>query len=104
MEFRILGRLEVEEEGHPLMLGGAKQRGPLAVLLLRANEVVSCDRLIDELWGGEAPETAATALQVYVSQLRKVLGRDTIVTRTPGYLHPCRRRRARARSRREAAT
>src|SRR5206468_4094047 len=44
------------------------------------------DRLIDELWGGEAPETARTALQVHVSQLRKVLGPDVIVTRSPGYV------------------
>src|SRR4051812_34085460 len=86
MEFRILGPLEVLEEGRPFALGGAKQRALLAVLLLRANEVVSRGRLIDELWGGEPPDTAHTALQVHVSQLRKLLGRDTIVTQTPGYL------------------
>src|SRR5215208_5067335 len=86
MEFRILGPLEVLEEGRPFALGGAKQRALLAVLLLRANEVVSRDRLIDELWGGEPPDTAHTALQVYVSQLRKLLGHETIVTQTPGYL------------------
>jgi DNA-binding SARP family transcriptional activator/DNA-binding beta-propeller fold protein YncE len=86
MEFRILGPLEVLEEGLSVALGGAKQRALLAVLLLRANEVVSLDRLINELWGGEPPDTAHTALQVHVSQLRKLLGRDTIVTQTPGYL------------------
>ena len=86
MEFRILGPLEVLEEGRPFALGGAKQRALLAVLLLHANGVVSRDRLIDELWGGEPPDTAHTALQVHVSQLRKLLGRDTIVTQTPGYL------------------
>jgi len=86
MEFRILGPLEVLEEGRPVALGGAKQRALLAVLLLYPNEVVSRDRLIDELWGGEPPDTAHTALQVHVSQLRKLLGRDTIVTQTPGYL------------------
>ena len=86
MEFRILGPLEVEDGGRVLSLGGAKQRMLLAFLLLHANEVVSRDRLIDELWGDEVPETAATAVQVYVSQLRKVLGRDVIVTRAPGYL------------------
>jgi len=58
MEFRILGPLEVLEEGRPVALGGAKQRALLAVLLLHANEVVSRDRLIDELWGGEPPDTA----------------------------------------------
>jgi DNA-binding SARP family transcriptional activator/DNA-binding beta-propeller fold protein YncE len=85
MEFRILGPLEVEDDGRLLALGGAKQRALLAVLLLHANEVVSRDRLIDELWGGSPPETASTALQVHVSQLRKELGRDVIVTQAPGY-------------------
>jgi DNA-binding SARP family transcriptional activator/glutamine cyclotransferase len=86
MEFRVLGPLEVEEDGLLLKLGGAKQRSLLAALLLRANEVVSRDRLIDELWGASPPDTAATALQVYVSQLRKALGRDLILTQPPGYL------------------
>src|SRR5829696_1397314 len=85
MEFRILGPLEVEDDGRVLKLGGAKQRGLLTLLLLRANEAVSRDRLIDELWGDQPPETASTAIQVYISQLRKVLGRDVIVTRAPGY-------------------
>ena len=85
MEFRILGPLEVEDEGQVLKLGGAKQRGLLTLLLLRANEAVSRDRLIDELWGDQPPETASTAIQVHISQLRKVLGRDVIVTQTPGY-------------------
>jgi DNA-binding SARP family transcriptional activator/streptogramin lyase len=66
-------------------LGGSKQRALLALLLLHANRVVSRDRLIDELWDGSPPDTASTALQVYVSQLRKVLGRDAIVTQAPGY-------------------
>lgn len=58
----------------------------LALLLLHPNRVVSRDRLIDELWDGSPPETASTALQVHVSQLRKALGRDAIVTQSPGYL------------------
>jgi len=58
----------------------------LGLLLLHANRVVSRDRLIDELWDGSPPDTASTALQVYVSQLRKALGRDAIVTQAPGYL------------------
>ena len=86
MEFRILGPLEVLAEDRPVALGGAKQRALLAVLLLHANEVVSRDRLIDELWGASPPDTARTALQVYVSQLRKALGRDLILTQPPGYL------------------
>ena len=85
MEFRILGPLEVLEEGRPVALGGSKQRALLAILLLQAPDVVSRDRLIDELWGASPPGTAPTALQVYVSQLRKILGRETIVTRARGY-------------------
>src|SRR6186713_2270928 len=88
MEFRILGPLEVLEEDRPVALGGSKQRALLASLLLRANEVVSRDRLIDELWGASPPATAPTALQVYVSQLRKALGRELILTQPPGYAIP----------------
>ena len=87
MEFRILGPLEVVEQGRPLRLGGSRQRALLAVLLTRANEVVSKDRLIDELWGAHPPEAAGNALQYHVSRLRKTLARDdAIVTRPPGYL------------------
>src|SRR4029079_14383443 len=86
MEFRILGPLEVADDGRLLALGGTKQRALLALLLLRANEVVSRDRLIDELWDGSPPDSGRTALQVDVSQLRKALGRDMIVTQPPGYL------------------
>jgi DNA-binding SARP family transcriptional activator len=86
MEFRILGPLQVLDEGRELPLGGAKQRALLALLLLDPNRVVSRDRLIDELWHADPPETAPTALQVYVSQLRKALGRDLILTQPPGYL------------------
>jgi DNA-binding SARP family transcriptional activator len=86
MEFRILGSLQVLDEGRELPLGGAKQRALLALLLLDPNRVVSRDRLIDGLWHTDPPETAPTALQVYVSQLRKALGRDLILTQPPGYL------------------
>jgi DNA-binding SARP family transcriptional activator/ABC-type branched-subunit amino acid transport system substrate-binding protein/streptogramin lyase len=73
MEFRILGPLDVVEAGRSLDLGGPKQRALLAALLLRANEVVSQDRLIDDLWGEAPPATAAKTLQAYVSRLRKAL-------------------------------
>jgi DNA-binding SARP family transcriptional activator len=85
MEFRLLGPLEVRREGKPLALGGQKQRALLALLLLHANEVVGTDRLIDALWGERPPQTAATALQGYVSQLRKLVGKERIVTQPPGY-------------------
>ena len=85
MEFRILGPLEVLDDGRQVDLGGPKQRALLAILLLHANEVVSTDRLMDALWEDEAPETSRKALQVYVSQLRKVLGKERLHTRAPGY-------------------
>jgi DNA-binding SARP family transcriptional activator/class 3 adenylate cyclase/tetratricopeptide (TPR) repeat protein len=85
MEFRILGPLEVSSDGRVLDLGGGKQRALLAMLLLDANNVVSTGRLIDALWEDDPPETAQKALQVHVSGLRKVLGKERIVTREPGY-------------------
>ena len=86
MEFRILGPVEVVAGGQLLALGGRKPRTLLAALLMQANEVVATERLIDALWEDRPPETARAALQVHVSQLRKLLGRDRIVTRAPGYL------------------
>jgi DNA-binding SARP family transcriptional activator len=73
MEFRILGPLEVAEHGSRLEVGRGKERSVLAILLLHANEVISSERLIDDLWGDEPPATAAKSVQVYVSRLRKAL-------------------------------
>ena len=70
----------------PVALGGPKQRALLAVLLLRRGEVVSRDRLIDELWGERPPASAAKTVQVYVSNLRKALGDGLLLTRGQGYL------------------
>jgi predicted ATPase/DNA-binding SARP family transcriptional activator len=86
MNFRILGPLEILSDGEKLDLGGQKQRALLALLLIDANRAVSQDRLVGALWDDEPPETALKALHVYVSQLRKLLGKDRIVTRSPGYL------------------
>ena len=87
MEFRILGPLEVADDGRPLALGGPRQRRLLALLLLTPNRAVSADRLIDAMWAGDPPAGASNALQYHVSQLRKVLGEGAaIVTREPGYL------------------
>src|SRR5688572_17438942 len=86
MEFRILGPLEVWDEGGEVSLGGAKPRALLAILLLHPNDVVPADRLIDELWGEDTPEDAAAALRVNVSRLRKALPQDVLTTRSPGYL------------------
>lgn len=66
-------------------LPGGKTRALLAYLLLHANEPITRDRLIDAIWGEEPPPTAANALQVHVHGLRRVLGRDRIVTRGSGY-------------------
>jgi DNA-binding SARP family transcriptional activator len=85
MEFGILGPLEVRDGATELALGAPKQRAVLALLLLHANQVVPTDRLIDQLWGDQAPDTVKVALQGYVSNLRKALGAGTIVTRAPGY-------------------
>src|SRR5436853_7273467 len=91
MEFRILGPLEVLEDGRPLVLGRLKERIVLAVLLLHANEFVSRERLIDELWGVAPPATARKAVNVYISKLRKTLmrdGHDPISTADGGYRLP----------------
>ena len=86
MEFRILGQLEVRQEGRPVQIRGAKERALLALLLLHAGEAVSVDRLIDELWGESPPATARKSLQVRVARLRRVLRRDLLLTRGDGYL------------------
>ena len=90
IEYSILGPLEVSTEGRPASLGGVKQRALLAILLLNANQLVSLDRLIDELWGEQPPPNASDLVDMYISQLRKVLGRrgrrDVLVTQQPGYL------------------
>jgi DNA-binding NarL/FixJ family response regulator/DNA-binding SARP family transcriptional activator len=88
MEYRILGPLEVVEGGEPVPLGRPKERLVLAVLLLHANEFVSRERLIDELWGESPPPTAGKAVNVFVSQLRKALTREglaRIATADGGY-------------------
>ena len=88
MRFGILGPLDVADNGgHKLGLGGHKQRSVLAVLLLHPNEVVSSDRLVEDLWSDHPPASAATSLQVHVSRLRRALGADhRIVTTGGGYL------------------
>ena len=86
IEFRVLGPLEVWAEGRALQLRRPKQRALLAVLLLRAGEVVSTDRLIEELWAGKPPRAAVGSIQNLISDLRKALGRDLVRTRQPGYV------------------
>jgi WD40 repeat protein/DNA-binding SARP family transcriptional activator len=86
VEFRVLGSIEVVEEGNgSISLGGPKQRAVLAHLLLRANHLVPTDVLIDEVWGEEPPETARNALQSYASHLRKALGPERLEGSRAGY-------------------
>jgi predicted ATPase/DNA-binding SARP family transcriptional activator len=94
LEFRLLGPLEVWAGGENLPLGGAKQRAALAVLLVHANEPVAADQLIDALWGERPPGTAKTALQGYITQLRRLLepsrkkraAGEVLVTTAAGYV------------------
>ena len=86
LEFRVLGPLEVLDGGAPVPLSGRNQRALLTLLLLRANEAVSTERLVDQLWGEHPPRTATTSLQNTVSQLRKLLGPGLLHTRPTGYL------------------
>jgi DNA-binding SARP family transcriptional activator len=86
LEFRILGPLEVSDESGPIALGGQRQKALLAALLLESGRVVATDRLVDLLYGDEAPKTATTSLQNSISRLRRVLGADVLETQPPGYV------------------
>jgi predicted ATPase/DNA-binding SARP family transcriptional activator len=87
VEFRVLGPLEVVAAGQPLDLGTPRQRTLLGLLLVHAGEVVSYDRVVEELWDGDPPATARHTLQGYVHRLRRVLAADAwrLITRPPGY-------------------
>ncbi|GAA1960105.1 AfsR/SARP family transcriptional regulator [Catenulispora subtropica] len=90
MYIGVLGPLVVRSEGsHQITVPAALQRGVLAILLSRANKVVSRDELVETLWDGQDPDSARTTLATYVSRLRRVLGPDLgerIRTQPPGYL------------------
>jgi DNA-binding SARP family transcriptional activator len=94
VEIRVLGPLEVVIDGRPVELPSAKARQVLAALVVRANEVVSTDRLFEVLWGAQPPESAANTLQTYVAHLRGAVEPDrgrrkvgqVLVTRPPGYM------------------
>jgi peptide/nickel transport system substrate-binding protein len=87
LKLQLLGPVEATIDGRPLSLGPKKQRCLLAVLALHANETVSVDRLVDALWGNRPPATARKMVQLYVSQLRRLLAEDSaqIVTQGRGY-------------------
>ncbi|MPZ14912.1 MAG: AAA family ATPase [Chloroflexi bacterium] len=94
MEFRVLGPLEVVDGDRQVVLPTGRGRALLALLILRAGEVVSTDRLVDLLWGETPPPTVTTALQGLVSTLRKRLeparaagdAPTVLETRPPGYV------------------
>ena len=87
MEFRLLGSVEVLRDGRPIALAGAKQRALLVLLLLHANELVSRDVLLDQLWADQPSVASSHSLDVQISRLRKALGSpELIATRGSGYV------------------
>jgi predicted ATPase/DNA-binding SARP family transcriptional activator len=90
VELRVLGPVELVGADGPVSLGGGKQRRLLAVLAIRAGEALPADVLIDAVWGPTPPRSAAKLLQVYVSQLRKLLEPPIAIrTRPGGYVLEC---------------
>jgi DNA-binding SARP family transcriptional activator len=85
MEFRILGPLDVRDGDQAVALAGGRQRALLALLVVNANETVSTDRIVEELWGEQSPPTAPKVIQNQVSQLRRGLGDGLLVTDGSGY-------------------
>jgi DNA-binding SARP family transcriptional activator/tetratricopeptide (TPR) repeat protein len=90
IEYRLLGPVEAWRDGHQVTVAGAKARTVLALLAVHANQVVSTDRLVDELWGEDPPASARNLVQKYVSHLRGALGCPPaggfLLTRPSGYL------------------
>jgi predicted ATPase/DNA-binding SARP family transcriptional activator len=86
MEFLVLGPLELVVAGAPVRLTARRQRALLAALLMRAGTVVATDALIEALWRSDPPDSAASVLRVYVSNVRRCLPPGRLVTRSPGYV------------------
>src|SRR5215472_10127098 len=86
MQVRILGPFQLDDSGRRITIGGARQRAVLADLLLYANEVVPSEQLLVDLWGEDAPASAANALQAAVSRLRRLLPSGRLITTAPGYM------------------
>jgi predicted ATPase/DNA-binding SARP family transcriptional activator len=87
VEFRILGPLEaVDDGGRTLPLGGRRPRSIMATLVVEANRMVSTDRLVEEVWGSNAPRSAVATLQSYLSRLRHALEPGLASNATPGRL------------------
>src|SRR5215472_10265106 len=86
VDFRVLGPLEVETECGPVELRGDKRRGLTAYLVVHRGNLCRTDQLIEALWHDEPQAGAVGTVQTYVSQLRKLLGTETILTRSGGYV------------------
>src|SRR5690349_15904758 len=86
MLVRILGPFQLEDGGRQITVGGVRQRAVLADLVLNANEVIHSEQLLVELWGEDAPPSAANALQAAISRLRRVLPAGRLITTGPGYM------------------
>src|SRR6516162_8138782 len=90
VQFGVLGPLEVRRGGVPVRLGGVRQRALLGVLVVRANELVRLEELVDELFGEERSGVAVNAVRVAVSRLRRLLGNSdadgVLLTRPGGYV------------------
>jgi len=89
MRFRILGPLEVWTDGEWQPITAEKWRSLLACLLLRANQIVSTEVLVDELWGDGPPARAKNLISIYVLRLRRLLGDSDgrlLAYRSPGYI------------------
>src|SRR5665213_3534322 len=90
MDFRLLGPFGVERDGSAVPLGGRRQRSVLALLTMHVGEVLSADRIAEEIWAGDPPPSATRTVHSYVSRLRSSLrgadGTDVLVRRDPGYV------------------
>jgi DNA-binding SARP family transcriptional activator/tetratricopeptide (TPR) repeat protein len=93
VRFTVLGRVALSVDGVETPVRGRRERAVLATLLAARREVVSVDRLVDNVWGERAPDSAVGSLQVAVSRLRSVIERDRtpkaaprlLVSSGPGY-------------------
>ncbi|HTQ18713.1 BTAD domain-containing putative transcriptional regulator, partial [Mycobacterium sp.] len=85
MELRVLGPLQVRQDGTPVIIPGAKPRALLTMLGLHNGSVVPADTLLELLWGDDPPRTAAKALQTHISALRRTLGDGFVLTEGMGW-------------------
>jgi DNA-binding SARP family transcriptional activator len=71
VRFEVLGPLRGWHGATELELGSPQQRAVLAMLLLARGRQVSLDGLVDGLWEGDVPRSAAGTVRTYVSRLRR---------------------------------